>query len=591
MLSFRKKDKDKSEKQDVIYEHPIITLISGKLIEVEENMIRQLKRNDKSELIAQGKEYKKELFLAASKLSKISSVCFQNAEIDEVKIYKDDSLMPVNYSRYTQAQKNITKLVADDISNQHDINHAVIHLERWVYILKLCSERNDYFTAGAITYALFSINENLINSISDVAKSIISYNKQIYMRQNKLHILQLRQSKEKRNVIPLLSTLANTLANAEATGDEMPKEELDILLNDCKSIYITMKENHKKSQLTKESQEEKALVCLQNEIQILEKSSPVDSKKASINMNVLTTIVNIYEKEDIFYYYVQKLEALNSELCKMDADKFNETDARVYNEVKKALGQSHVCDADRLQLINNILKNNCTMDKKLIKRCNEIVVTLENLSNLNLKRIALETRTFEKHKHIRKHKQRNSSSSFKIESEKEGRIRSAPTKLTRSTSNACITTNIRKRPNLNNLNYSASATTISIQPNRDIVNGDNVIKPVKSESTGKQIHINLTVNIEDNNTTNQTMEISINLPKFNQGFFTNSQNDSMQPKMVSKKDGETTLIRTDSHAEKVTKSQTLYTKSQLPGLLLINDEVRASRIMHEQSQNKFQFNQ
>lgn len=564
------------------YEHQIVSLISGNLLDLEEKILAQLssKKIDKYELTVHGKDYKKELLVTAGKLTKISSVCFQNTEIDNVKIYKNDLLVPKDYKNYLQVLGNLTKLVTDDISNQHDVKHAILHLERWIYISKICFERNDYFTAGAIMCTLFSVNDNLVNSVSDIAKSIFWYYKQLYTRQNKLHILQFRQSVAGKNVIPLLSTLANSLSNAEVSAEADAEEEanekdlspdeyktllkgkLETVSNDCKKIYIIMKqkmgENDKKSTIENGSLEEKFFFCLHEDL-VLSKANQKDSKKIDIN----EIIGSIYENEDWFYCHVERMDKLQNDFNSIDTNKFEQNDKDIHDRIKGILGQNDISNPAKLKLISKVMEVNTDINKKFLKKCIEILDVLKKLSQLNLKRISLEPKVSHKVKitsNKESSKKRTSSDNFKVEAAMERRIHSAPSILKRSLTNT------------NGYYKKSKPINVTIKPK---TNSDDII----TNNENKNISINLTINIENNSPEKEPVEINVKVSEFNQGFFNHNQSrESKQPKKI---------YRSRSHVPKeMTKPQTSYTSSQLPGLLFIDDEQRVSRIRREPFQNE-----
>lgn len=626
MLSARKKDRDSKSKQSVTYQHQVTSLIAGRLAELENKIIQK-----KSERSSQGKEdkkelfqdYKKELFKVAARLSRISSLCFHSTEIDNAKNYKDISLAPSDYKRYLKTHENLADLITDDINSQQDSKHAAFHMERWIYIAKLCFESHDYFSANAIISGLSAntVDKNLVNWISDTAQSALWYCNQFCLNLSKLQILQYKQSENGNDVIPLLTTLTNALASAEVTaennvddmveeakdkGEPLTEKQIDQLLKDekaksadsCKAMYVKMKNNSKKTSI-----EVDTLTCLQNQIDFPSVANkPANLKK--VNINKIIKDINIYTNEDDFYSYADKLSKLKKE--------FNDCFEKftgLYKEVNAIL-EKDSSDPDKLISLKMVLENNKNdTNKKALGKCEEMIKALEKLSEFNLKKISLETKSARgesKESPERKVIIISNENNENHEEEKQ-RVRSAPVRLTRSVSRTFLSftgsdsgkvtnsvasstsstaavinsettprlsrrnsmkkllkTNSRANVGYDQKNVSGNITNSAVSSTAAIIIlQEKISKPETSCSNTDYAQKNASGNI----TNGATSVVKLSIPEQTQKFFRSERKK---------------LNRAKTHApEEIKRSScsfSFYATSQLPGLLLIDDEKRAAKI-------------
>lgn len=416
-----------SDKSTVNFSHKILSFLAVNLPKLEEDILVKFKENKKSILSNMGARYQLALELTASNLTKLSSLIFCNVSIDSVKIYNSEANMPEDYRLYCNAQKNLSALIQHDILTQPNLKYAAMHAERWIYISKLCYEKCDYFSAGSIVYGLISAtidSKHLEDRLSLFAKAVLSYYKDIFQRQAKLHTLQERQYHNRSIVIPMLSTLANQLANIEEYMSNDPKSELADQLNACKNLYKDMRRTNSRASKSVNHVIQGVLESLQADIGLdmnadVKNAKIYHTKKLRVNFNKLIEKISIYDQDDMFYRSVYEMPFLRIEFSRLDSSKLNEYNKGIFSNIVALLKQSDINDESRLKQINNLI-NDEQIDRRILKGCDGIVNALNTLAALEFKRLSLEPKVIKQDVTLLR------NSRLHIDSDKERKLKSLP---------------------------------------------------------------------------------------------------------------------------------------------------------------------
>lgn len=382
-------------------QHSVIEFITSKLINIEQKILK------KKDLSILGPQYKTALKAAASNLHKLSIHCFCNVYIETVNTYKK-SETPENYAVYIKTWDNLSKLINHDVLSQAKLKHAVLHAERWIYIAKLCYERGDYFSAGAIIVGLTSAcieSKNIEKKLSTITKGVFEYYQTIFQQQAKLYSIQLCQHQNDVKIIPLLTTLENTIANVaevveregkinDLTKSEIEKAkkiELDKIRKPFKEMKVNLSRqsiNHVVGEIFKDLQED-----LKINIDKTSEEAKAKHKKTIENFEVLINSLFLYDHEDRFYYHVSNFPKVVKQFsaCRDGViKKLDKKNNAIFGDIETLLYKKDSYK-DKLEKIQQLLDDNEeVVNSKLLKICKPVIIELKSIESYKSKRLTLE---------------------------------------------------------------------------------------------------------------------------------------------------------------------------------------------------------
>jgi|GEM_PF-5215313 hypothetical protein len=371
---------------------------------VEENILSASRKNKKKELADSGDAYKTELQRIVVRLRELAVLNIRNIDITHVKTYKNKSAVPDDYQSYMDSLQNLSDLIQKDIVFQKNTDHAILCMERWVYLWKLCYEENNYFVAAAIIFALTSqpiIRSNLEEKLSDVGKAIFVYAQKIYTKQSTIFTIQGQQFRNGKKVIPMLSALAGMLdgiAN-QPEDDEDAQQYIQMMSEKYIKTYVGMQKsaNDKVKRARKKihadlSQSPNSALYQDYYDQGTRVRTSLAKKKYKIKTSKLMSQISMYGAADLYYLHRANIAQLSNELSDYASrHKINSMNEQIIVNVRVMLAKDVITHQAKLDEINRILSDNKgAINKSVLKILVQIQSELTALVSLRQKELSLE---------------------------------------------------------------------------------------------------------------------------------------------------------------------------------------------------------
>lgn len=189
-------------------------LLTSELSELEAKLLKKKSKTKHMNLAAMHQGRMREL---AERLTNISTSYFARIIPPDHSTDKLYQLLLANcqpYQFYSRAMNNLSSMVMHDILTRANADLMIMAAERWVYILKLSHEGNDFFTCAAIISALNLwpiLRLNLDARLSANSIAIMQYIQGVVIRPKVLHEVQLQRHRNGERVVPVLSSLLHLL--------------------------------------------------------------------------------------------------------------------------------------------------------------------------------------------------------------------------------------------------------------------------------------------------------------------------------------------------------------------------------------------
>lgn len=339
------------------------------------------------------KFYENELQKTRSKLESISFSLFLETNIDLVRVYKAAEEIPENFKFYSNTADNLINLVKLDVSTKND-SHALASIERWIYLVKICHENHDCFSALSIFLGLSRLEQDkpkLFNHLLPMSKVVYDFYKHLYCNLNKIHLFQLQLYPELRAelnedevFVPVLMVLGNiqTVGNQAAELDESG-ESVKNLIKESIEFYSQIQREGKRFKVNSNSYSyidnstntewcRKVLrkdPSLYNNDSIIsaadkknqETKEKIKGHKKSLHdkekIKAIKFMGGLYKKEDNYYLLKQKLEDCIDELKVLGTKNKKCMEIIEYLNTKQIPHLSELLKQEKSQGFPNISKN------------------------------------------------------------------------------------------------------------------------------------------------------------------------------------------------------------------------------------------
>lgn len=339
--------------------------------------------------------YQNTISALVSRLHAISRKIFQNSNIAEVRLYKEEEDTPEVYRSYLNTLQNVTDLVCYDILSKQETDVAVIVTERWIYILKCMYEMNDFFIVSALCNALSSdciSKSRLIDYLSDNSRDIHLFFEKLIPNQASIYQLQKTKFENGDDVVPILSTLSKMMDGVEQLEVKYGDRHKRKISND----FIDMQERIKQ---ILDSDSLKLMLMLSHApvdqasdfLSLAKKiQASLAGKKTLLHMASLVRQIKLYQPHDEYYSLMNVVHAFTDRLnglanqFRLDKDE-TKTSARV----QKCMGVKNILQDKESSFqikLDNILQ---LQEDDVCRSSKKIMTMLENIADVLTRLIQL----------------------------------------------------------------------------------------------------------------------------------------------------------------------------------------------------------
>lgn len=190
--------------------HKIIRALTDEAREMEESVLENSWLSMKKKADASSYLYHATLNKMVGHLRNISLHLFYNVETRSVRVYGADEVLPDEFQQYFFASQHLTNAITEDILSAPSLATACMRIERWVALLKLTHEGQDYFSANIIMLALASqpvAKSGLETLLTKTAKAVLAYCQKKYIDHSFMFNLQAHRLMLDEVFIPFLPTI------------------------------------------------------------------------------------------------------------------------------------------------------------------------------------------------------------------------------------------------------------------------------------------------------------------------------------------------------------------------------------------------
>lgn len=367
----------------------VTLFLVGPIKNIEAELLAKSIKKENKDLNILGHTYKIQLKKIVENLRQISRLCLSEVTIEHVKPVTSKAKMFDDYQYYCNTMENISAIVQREIVLL-DSSNALICVERWIWILKICHEQHDHFSAASILTGLVSSAvsfTHLLEKISPLSHRVFTYYNDLYCNQRAIHTIQVKQFNNNKAVIPLLSALPNLLENLKTSDDIF-------YIKGQSTESLNLYEAMQASSVNAQGNFEKMLLSNKNSHYHLMKLNPNESlldtyyangkrihsqlkKKSSYKNKYFMKHIALYNEQDSFYSHLYTLATLTKKLEDLSFSKLDESNKKILDKIQIIASNKNSTYDEKIKKMHFLMvTHEKTIDHHLMKTYQKIKQTL-----------------------------------------------------------------------------------------------------------------------------------------------------------------------------------------------------------------------